>query len=273
MPPPDPLITYYSQFDEGSRLADPWGQVEFTRTQDILTRYLPPPPACILDVGGAAGRYACWLTDLGYQVHLLDPVPRHVQQAQEASADQTHAPLASITQGDARHLAFAAGSAHAILLLGPLYHLTERADRHRAITEARRLLKPGGLLFAAAISRFASTLDGLTSGYFRDPAFQAIMRADLATGQHRNPTGNPAYFMDTFFHHPEELRAEVAAAGFQITALLAVEGLSYLMQDLSKHWSNSDYRRFLLEILAATESEPTLLGASPHLMCIAQKPQ
>jgi len=270
--PTDPLTTYYNQYDEASRLSGPWGQIEFTRTQELITRYLPPPPALILDVGGAAGRYACWLAALGYRVHLVDPVPRHVQQAQAASAAQPTRPLVSCTLGDARRLACADGSADAILLMGPLYHLTEPCERHQALRETIRTLVPGGVLFAAAISRFASTLDGLQSGYFRDPAFQAIMRQDLATGQHRNPTGNPAYFTDTFFHHPRELRDEIAAAGFQVTALLAVEGLSYLMQDLSVHWGDPDYRRFLLEILAATESEPTLLGASPHLLCIAKKP-
>ncbi len=271
-PTTDPLVTYYNQYDEQTRLSGPWGQVEFVRTQAILNRYLPPPPARILDVGGAAGRYACWLATLDYQVHLVDPVPRHVQQALAAVRAQPNHPLASCTLGDARNLAFAGRSAEAVLLLGPLYHLTDPSDRHRALTEAHHILKPGGVLFAAAISRYASTLDGLDSGYYQDPAFQAIMRQDLATGQHRNPTGNPAYFMDTFFHHPAELRAEVSAAGYQVAALLAVEGMAYLVKDLEHDWAQPEYRRFLLEILARTETESTLLGASPHLMCIAHKP-
>jgi SAM-dependent methyltransferase len=272
-PPHNPLEAYYNQFDEQHRLSDSWGQIEFTRTQAILTRFLPPPPVCILDVGGAAGRYAYWLVGLGYHVHLVDPVPRHLRQAQAAAATQSDSPLASCSLGDARGLAFAHDSTDAVLLLGPLYHLTHAADRQQALAAVHRTLKPGGLLFAAAISRFASTLDGLDSGYFRDPAFQEIMRQDLATGQHRNPTGHPAYFMDTFFHHPDELQAEVTRAGFQVQALLAVEGLSYMMQDLEHNWRNPDYRAFLLEILAITEAEPTLLGASPHLICVAQKPR
>jgi ubiquinone/menaquinone biosynthesis C-methylase UbiE len=272
MTPSDALITYYNRYDEASRLSGPWGQIEFTRTQEIITRYLPPQPACILDVGGASGRYACWLAGLGHQVHLVDPVPRHVRQAQAASAAQPDSPLTSCSLGDARRLAFGERCADVILLLGPLYHLTNSKDRHMALTEASRILKPGGVLFAAAISRFASTLDGLDSGYFQDPAFQTIMRQDLATGQHRNPTGNPAYFMDTFFHHPNELHAEVAATSLHVEALLAVEGICYLIQDLSTHWNNPEYRRFILEILSTTESEPTLLGASPHLLCVAQKP-
>jgi ubiquinone/menaquinone biosynthesis C-methylase UbiE len=265
------VIDYYSAYDEQSRLSEHLGQVELVRTQRILRRYLPSPPAVVLDVGGAAGRYACWLARKGYAVHLVDPVPLHVQQAEAASDAQPAAPIASCTVGDARQLDFEDEAADVVLMLGPLYHLVDVDDRRRALAEAYRVLKPGGHLFAAGISRFASTIDGLTSGFFTDPAFQQIMRRDLEDGQHRNPTDNPAYFMDTFFHHPDELRAEVAAAGFEVADLLAVEGISYLMRDFETHWENAAHRAFLLEIIDEIEREPTLLGASPHLLCVGVK--
>ncbi len=270
----DPLrdvVDYYSAYNEQSRLSGPLGQVEFVRTQQIIRRYVSSPPAVVLDVGGAAGRYACWLAKEGYEVHLIDPVSLHVQQAEAASDAQPAAPIASCTVGDARRLDFEDAIADAVLLLGPLYHLVEADDRRRALAEAYRVLKPGGHLFAAGISRFASTVNGLASGFFTDPAFQQIMRRDLKDGQHRNPTDNPAYFMDTFFHHPDELRAEVAAVGFEVADLLAVEGLSYLMRDFEENWGNAAHRAFLLEIIGKTEREPTLLGASPHMLCVGLK--
>ena len=227
--------------------------------------------ATCLAVGGAAGRYASWLAKGGYEVHLVDPVPVHVQQAQAASDAQPETPIASCTLGDARELEFEDAGADAILLLGPLYHLVEPQDRARALSEAFRVLKPGGHLFAVGISRFASTIDGLDSGYFLDPVFQEIMRRDLEDGQHRNPTDNSAYFMDTFFHHPDELKAEVAGAGFEIAGLLAVEGISYMMTDFDKNWNIESRREFLLEIIAKLEAEPSLIGASPHIMCVGVK--
>lgn len=267
----DQVVAYYSDYDEQGRLSSDWGQIEYIRTQNIISRYLQSPPAIVLDVGGAAGRYACWLAKEGYEVHLVDPVPLHIKQAKQASKAQSETPIASCAVGDARQLEFDDATADAVLLLGPLYHLVEAQDRHRTLKEAYRTLKTGGLLFAVGISRFASTIDGLDSGYYLDPEFRKIMLQDLKTGQHRNPTNNPAYFMDTFFHHPDELAAEVASSGFEVEALLAIEGISYLMKDLEKNWRIKDHRAFLLEIIGKLESEPSLIGASPHVMCVGVK--
>ena len=267
----DKVVEYYNGFDEQARLSNNWGQIEFLRTQNIISRYLKKTPSVILDVGGAAGRYSCWLALEGHEVHLIDPVPLHIQQAQAASDAQPKAPLASCSVGDARQLEFDDEIADAVLLLGPLYHLVESEDRKRCLSEAYRVLKTGGHLFAVGISRFASTIDGLDSGYFLDPLFRKIMQDDLETGQHRNPTEHPAYFMDTFFHHPDELKAEVAGSRFKIAGLFAVEGISYLMKDLEKNWNIEGYREFLLEIIGKIEEEASLIGASPHIMCVGVK--
>lgn len=267
------VIAYYGNLsNEQARLSDAWGQIEYVRTQRIVRRYLKRPPALVLDIGGAAGRYACWLAREGYEVHLVDPVPLHIQQAQIASAAQPKTPLASCTIGDARRLELDDEIADAVLLMGPLYHLVEASDRRQALAEACRVLKPGGRVFAVGISKFASSIDGLASGYVQDPAFRQIMQRDLADGQHRNPAQKPGYFTTAFFHHPAELADEVARAGFRKIALLAIEGMSYLVQDLAGLWGNDDLREFVLDLIGKLEGEPSLIGASPHLMCVAEKP-
>ena len=78
------VVKYYSDYDEQARLSSNLGEIEFVRTQNIISRYLKSPPAKVLDVGGAAGRYSCWLAKEGYEVHLLDPVPKHIEQAKES---------------------------------------------------------------------------------------------------------------------------------------------------------------------------------------------
>src|SRR4029453_27280 len=125
---------------------------------------------------------------------------------------------------DARRLDQPDAGVDAVLLLGPLYHLTERADRVRALAEARRVVRPGGVGVAVAISRFASTVDGLARGRLDEPGFAAIVHRDLSDGQHRNPTRRPEWFTTAYFHLPDELATEVADAGLRLRALLAVEG-------------------------------------------------
>ncbi|MGH7717598.1 MAG: class I SAM-dependent methyltransferase, partial [Gemmatimonadaceae bacterium] len=164
-------------------------------------------------------------------------------------------------------------SVDAVLLLGPLYHLTERDDRVRALSEAARVVRPGGTVFAAAISRFASTLDGLRARYLEDPAFAVAAAEDRESGQHRNPTGDPAYFTTAYFHRPEELAHELDAAGLTHEATLAVEGVAWLLPDLDARLSTDSQRAVLLDALAALEAESALLGASAHLLIVGRRPE
>src|SRR4051794_3511662 len=101
---------HYTTGDEQHRFSSAGGQLEFTRTQELLQRYLPPPPAVILDVGGGPGAYALWLAGLGYEVHLIDILPLHVEQALRASEASSQARLAGAIVGDARQLVAADGT-------------------------------------------------------------------------------------------------------------------------------------------------------------------
>jgi SAM-dependent methyltransferase len=266
------IAAHYAQGVERDRLTT-WGRLEAERTRELLTRFLPAPPAVVLDVGGAEGAYALPLARAGYAVHLIDPVGAHVEAARAASRAQLERPLASAELGDARGLSAGDESADAVLLLGPLYHLIEARDRARALAEAYRVLRPGGVLLAAAISRFASTFDGLRSGAIAEPAFETVVKGDLRDGVHRNPDvhGRPEWFTLAYFHKPDELREEVRAAGFRDTDVLAVEG-TFAGPDLDALLSDPDGRAAVLRAVARIEREPSLLGASPHLMAFATKP-
>lgn len=268
----DPEIAaHYAAVDEAGRLDRPGSQIERVRTRELMSRYLPPPPAVVLDIGGGAGVHAFWLAARGYAVHLVDPVPRHIQQARARAAEGDGEAPASMTLGDARHLEFADRSADAVLLFGPLYHLVDAAERRRALDEAWRVLRSGGRLMAVGISRFISTLNCLTEGLIGDEQFVPIVEQDLRDGQHRNPTGEPHFFTTAFFHHPDELAAEVEGAGFVLDALLSVEGPAQLTADLARHWNVPERRAWLLKIVRHLEAEPHLLGVGPHIMAIGRR--
>lgn len=266
----DPDIhAHYDLGLERERLSRDGDALEFVRTRDLLGRYLPKPPADVLDVGGGPGAYAAWLARRGDRVHLLDPVPLHVEQAAAAAAAQPDRPFTAAL-GDARRLDEPDAAYDAVLLLGPLYHLTERAERVAALAEARRVLRPGGIVLAVGISRFASLLDGLRQGFLGDPIADEIVERDLRDGQHRNPdpVRYPNWFTTAFFHHPTELAAEVKAAGFALAALLGIEGPGWM---IDAAWTDPARRPTVLAAARAVEAEPTLLGLSAHLLAVGRK--
>ena len=265
------IAEFYHQTPEEHRLEQGPFVLEELRTRELIQRHARQPPATVLDVGGAAGAYAFWLADAGYTVHLVDPVPRLVAEAQRRGAGRPRS-LASCRVGEARALDFPAQSADMVLLLGPLYHLTEAADRARALSEARRVLKPGGQLFAAAIARWASALDGLARDLFQDPRFAAIVEQDLREGQHRNPTERLDYFTTAYFHRPDELRAEVMAAGLNLEGLYGLEGPGWFLSDVTARLADPRRRTDLLQVARLFESEPSVLGVSAHLLVVARTP-
>jgi SAM-dependent methyltransferase len=269
----DRVITdYYERAPEEARLKQGPFQLEEARTRELIQRFAPPPPGTVVDVGGAAGAYALWLAEAGYSVHLLDPVPRLVAEAQRRSA-AAEQPLVSCRVGDARAVDVPAGTADVVLLLGPLYHLTDPRDRARSLQEAARVLKPGGRLFAAAISRWASALDGLARDLLQDPRFALIVEQDLRDGQHRNPTDRLDYFTTAYFHHPEELGAEVQAAGFALDGVYGLEGPGWILPDVAERMADAHRRAALLRVAGMLETEPSVLGSSAHLLAVAQRPK
>jgi len=265
------VVAFYDAYDEKGRLEALYFPLERARTEELILRHLPEGPGVIYDVGGAAGAYAYWLAARGHAVHLLDLSPRHVAQAEEAGKTAPSR-LASIRLGDARALPFADASASAVLLMGPLYHLHDRADRVSALREASRVLRPGGWLFAAGISHFASFVDGLRTGdLLDDPAFARIVEGDLKDGRHRNVTRNLEYFTTAFFHRPEELRDEIGEADFREATVFAVEGPAFVLPDFAARWGRPEARETLMRFLRAIETEPAIMGASPHLLACAQR--
>jgi SAM-dependent methyltransferase len=166
---------------------------------------------------------------------------------------------------DARELDLADQSVDAVLLLGPLYHLERRADRLQALAESRRIVRDGGPVFAAAISRWAPRMDGILRSRL-DKTFPEI-EAEVATLERtgRLPPFGPGLFCG-YTHRPGQLRAELAASGFRIVDLVCVEGPAYLLDDLPERLADDDGRRAVLETARALERVPELLGIGPHLV-------
>jgi SAM-dependent methyltransferase len=266
---PAEMLAHYRTADEGSRITSGYGQLELLRTQEIVRRRLPDGPLKVLDIGGGTGVHAAWLAADGHQVRLFDVVPEHVASAQRLAEGF---PGLTASLGDARNLPVPDAGFDAALMLGPLYHLTERDGRVKALGEAGRAVRPGGLIFAAAISRFASLFDGLARGFLFDPEFRRIVDDDLNTGQHRNEHDRPGWFTTAYFHHPDDLRQECVDAGLEAVEIVGVEGVAGWLPHLAGRWDDPASRDIILQAARATETEPSLRGLSGHLVAIARVP-
>src|SRR3954454_11329527 len=218
----DAIREHYERGEEHDRLTR--HRLELIRTQELLTRFLPAAPAKVLDVGGGPGRYSAWLAGLGYDVVLVEPVPLHRDQARSVGGFE-------VIDGDARALPQPDGSADAVLLMGPLYHLVERDQRLQAWRDAARVVRPGGLVAAALISRFAAVLDGTFREFSLEPGFRLLAERATATGVLE--AGAPDHpFTTAYFHHPDEAVGEVAEAGLELEGVFGIEGPGEWMPDI-----------------------------------------
>lgn len=257
------ILAYYERGGEVVRLREGVGRLEFLRTQELLRRLLPPAPARVLDIGGATGVHAEWLVADGYTVELVDPVPSHVERA-------ARLPGVTARVGDARALDAPDDSVDVALLLGPLYHLPDRTERVRAITQACRVVRPGGLVVVATINRYAGLLDSLDRGFYFDPERRPRTEAVARNGVLRG--SEHAIFTTAYFHHPQEVVDEFAAAGLHPEDQYSVEGVVWLMGGILDWLDDPEWRDLLLRAVRLTETEPTLLGAAGHVLTVGRVP-
>ena len=257
------ILAYYRRGGETDRLSAGAGRLEFLRTWDILVRVLPVPPARIVDVGGATGVYARPLAEAGYDVTVVDPVPEHV-----AAAGRL--PGVTAVVGDARELPHHDATADGVLMLGPLYHLTDRGDRLRAWREAARVARPGGVVAGAVISRFASLCDGFANGYFAEPGFLPIVEGALTDGVHRNEGGHHRWFTSAYFHLPDEPAAEAIEAGLTGVRTVAVEGPAWMTAHLPDFLTDPRLTEITLRLLRRIEDQPSIFGTSSHLLTVGR---
>lgn len=248
------LVTYYTGNDEASRLDRKEGLVEFTRTRSILRNALPDG-SVVLDVGGAQGVHAEWLTADGHDVEVIDIVPLHVQQAADRGLNARLA--------DARDLPHQDSSVDAVLLLGPLYHLPNDEDRARALAEARRVTRPGGVVAVAAISRLAVAQDLLRRGRLGEPGAVDMVASIVRNGVDTTGFGNGLFY----FHTVVELRREMEAAGFADVTIRGLEGPAWPLINPDAEDAAVISQVELIAELA--DSDSFSAGASAHLLALA----
>jgi ubiquinone/menaquinone biosynthesis C-methylase UbiE len=240
-------------------------RMEFATTLRALREWLPPPPARVLDCGGGPGRYAIELVRLGYRVTLFDLSEGNLALARMKLAE-AGVSVEAIEHGTALDLSrFADGAFDAVLLMGPLYHLLEYGDRLRAVQESARVLRPGGPLFAAFVTRFGAhrfAAAKMPAAPLRELGFDAIERIG-----HEGPDkqGFVGYYV-----HPDELTPLLADAGLRADAILALEGILARLEELGVNALQGDAWQYWCDYTWRIARDPNIRGAADHLLAIAR---
>ena len=257
------LVAFYEgRLSERERLSRREGRLELARTRELLDRFLPPPPARVIDVGGGTGIHASWLAERGYSVHLVDIVPAHVEEASRSAAF-------SAAVGDARDLPHPDNDYDVALLLGPLYHLQAAEARAAVLREARRVVREGGMVVAAFISRGGVALDGHVKGWIDTPGAADSLKEQMREGFARADAGFGGI---SYFHLPSEARVELLATGLEVVAILGVEGPGWVAADFESRWADAAGREAILESARSCEAHPDLQALSPHLLAFCTVP-
>jgi ubiquinone/menaquinone biosynthesis C-methylase UbiE len=263
----DEVESYYD-----SAASEEWGRLERHRTEFAVTlkafaEHMPEPPGTVLDIGGGPGRYAVELAGRGHTVTLLDVSEQSLRIA-ETKAQEAGVSLTACIHASALDMGMLdSATFDVVLLMGPLYHLLSQGERVRAVREALRVLRPGGTLFAAFITRFApfrysASKDVSWFSERRDYALEI-----LESGVHDQPEG----FTRAYFAHPGEVIPLMQSCGAKTLALIGSEGIlaghenevNALDGEAWQAWVELNYR---------LGQEPSLHGAADHLLYVGAKP-
>ncbi|MBN1936062.1 MAG: methyltransferase domain-containing protein [Anaerolineae bacterium] len=250
-----------------------WERLNRHRTELAVTlrafdEHLPPPPVRVLDCGGGPGRYAIELTRRGYRVTLFDLSRGNLALARDRVAE-AGVTLDAYEHGTATDLSrFIDGSFDVVLLMGPLYHLLEEADRKQALAEVVRVLRPGGQLWTAYVTRYAPLrYAAAKEAGVLDPSPQA--ERVLATGV-LPPRGEDSFV--AYFAHPTEVTPTLRGAGLDVVEIWGVEALVSQHEEGVNTLEGEDWARWV-DLNYRVSTDPCLHGGVEHLLALAVKPR
>ncbi|MFN2465132.1 MAG: class I SAM-dependent methyltransferase [Candidatus Dormibacteria bacterium] len=261
----DAVRGYYDGRAESElhRLDNPYEGVVEREIHGRVFKELIPRGARVLDLGGGPGTWTSWLLRRGHQVVLGDLSPRLLEIARrELSAAGLEAE--AVMELDARDLSrFEDGAFDVVMSLGPFYHLADAGDRERALAEAWRVLRPGGMLLATVMTRYAWMLGVLLEyGSARLSEVQAL----LDDGVYRNP--EPGRFTNAYLFRPEDIEPFFEGGGFTTARLVGSQSFLHLVQEQVADLRERDgaAHDLLMDVAYGASSDPSILGISNHVL-------
>ena len=247
---------HYNKHPEDLRLLRRHGIVEFETTMHHLYRFLRPGFR-LLDIGAGTGRYTSALMAEGYEVKAVELVRRNIDVFLKRE------PTADVVQGDARHMPFLpSASADITLLLGPLYHLIGDDEKLQALTEAKRVTKPGGLIFVAYLMNEYSIL----SYCFDEDRISGLMERGAVDGDfHIQADADELYD----YVRLEDIDRLDKLAGLERVTIFSPDGPADYMRTRLNQMSDETFARFQ-EYQKSVSERADLMGAGSHVVDVVK---
>ena len=248
---------HYNKHPEDLRLQRRHGIVEFETTMHYLRRYLQPGDM-ILDIGAGTGRYTSALMAEGYRVKAVELVRRNIEVFMKRE------PAADVVQGDARNMPFiATATADVTLLLGPLYHLMGDEEKVKALAEAKRITKPGGLIFVAYLMNEYSIL----SYCFDEDRICDLMDRGVVDEQfHIRAQEDELYD----YIRLEDINRLNEKAGLERVTIFSPDGAADYMRTRLNYMSDETFARFI-DYQKCISERPDLIGAGSHVVDVVRE--
>ena len=247
---------HYNKHPEDLRLLRKHGIVEFETTMHHLRRFLKPGMQ-LLDIGAGTGRYTSALMAEGYDVKAVELVKRNIQVFLDRE------PTADVVQGDARNMPFIpTASADVTLLLGPLYHLIGDEEELKALTEAKRVTKPDGLIFVAYLMNEYSIL----SYCFDEDRIGGLLGKGVVDREfHIKAEADELYD----YVRIDDINRLDAAAGLERVTIFSPDGAADYMRTRLNRMSDETFSLFI-EYQKIVSERSDLIGAGSHVVDVVR---
>lgn len=257
----DALNDYYSSYDEAGRLASRHGQVEFLTTLRYVERYLRPGMR-LAEIGAGTGRYTLYLARQGYAVDAVELIPHNLEQLR---AQLTPELRVRAMQGNALDLSALAQDQYDLtLLLGPMYHLFEPRDQERALEEAVRITRPGGVVCVAYCMMDASIYQyGFAGGQI-----ERLLAEGLIDDQQFVAKSTPAELFQLY--RKEQIDRLIAALPVRRLHLVATDLYTNHMRAAVDAMDDARFALYLKYHFALCE-RPDMLGLTHHSLDVMRK--